>query len=94
MLSINGFLVCSKEYVQKKLLELNGLFQNQTSPEKIRSEFLPDIKASAYNVFKLLIDTYTEEKDYQADNKNNLQQISSKFYNLLSPQISQATTPD
>ena len=64
------FLVCSKEYVQKKLLELNGLFQNQTSPEKIRSEFLPDIKASAYNVFKLLIDTYTEEKDYQADNKN------------------------
>lgn len=64
------FLVCGKEYVQKKLLELNGLFQNQTSPEKIHSEFLPDIKASAYNVFKLLIDTYTEEKDYQADNKN------------------------
>lgn len=40
------FLLCGKEYVQKKFLELNGLFQNQTSPEKIRSEFLPDIKAS------------------------------------------------
>ena len=60
------FLLCRKEYVQEKLLELNGLFQTQTPPEKIRSEFLPDIKASAYNIFKLLIDTYAEEKDYQA----------------------------
>lgn len=60
------FLLCGKEYVQQKLLELNKLFQNQTPSEKIRSEFLPDIKASAYNVFKLLTDTYTEEKDYQA----------------------------
>lgn len=61
------FLVCGKEYVQKKLLELNKLFQNQTPPEKILSEFLPDIKASAYNVFKLLIDTYNNEREYHTN---------------------------
>lgn len=65
------FLLCGKEYVQQKLLELNELFQNQTLPEKIRSEFLPDVKASAYNVFKLLLDTYAEEKDYQASHIND-----------------------
>lgn len=65
------FLLCGKEYIQKKLLELNKLFQNQTPPEKILSEFLPDIKSSAYNIFKLLIDTYAEEKDYQATYKND-----------------------
>lgn len=59
--------VYQKEYVQKKLLELNKLFQNQTPPEKILSEFLPDIKASAYNVFKLLIDTYNNEREYHTN---------------------------
>ncbi len=65
------FLLCGKEYIQEKLLELNKLFQNQTPPEKILSEFLPDIKSSAYNVFKLLIDTYVEENDYQPTYKND-----------------------
>ncbi len=63
------FLLCNKEYVQRKLLKLNKLFQNETAPGKIRSNFLPNVKSNARALFKLLIDTYEEELKTTAEQR-------------------------
>ena len=63
------FLLCNKEYVQRKLLKLNKLFQNETSPGKIQSDFFPNVKSNARALFKLLIDTYEEDLKATAEQK-------------------------